>query len=84
MTKEIFAGKEMDCTTTRVCLVKMKRDTEKIKTRLDGTTLALLSSGHFKDLAYYDALVDRTPATRHNMAHIWVWRPRTLFGALVV
>ena len=40
--------------------VSMKRDTEQIRTRRDGTTLAQLRSGHFKGLAYYDALVDQT------------------------
>ena len=60
VTKEFFADEEKDGTITRVCLVKMKRDTEQIKTRRDGTTLAQLRSGHFKGLGYYDALVDRT------------------------
>jgi hypothetical protein len=60
VTKEFFADEEKDGTITRLCLVKMKRDTEQIKTRRDGTTLAQMRSGHFKGLGYYDALVDRT------------------------
>ena len=51
LTKQFFAD------------VSMKRDAEQVKTRREGTTLAQLRSGHFKGLAYYDALVDPEAAT---------------------
>ena len=62
VTKEFFEDEEKNGITTRVCLVKMKRDMEQIKSRRDGTTLAQLRSGHFMGLGYYDALVDQSQA----------------------
>ena len=41
-------------------LISIKRDEEQLKSRKEHTTIAQLRSGHFKGLAYYDALVDRT------------------------
>ena len=43
--------------------LSIKRDDEQLKSRREETTIAQLRSGHYKGLAYYDALADDTRQT---------------------